>query len=97
MMSLANNLSAEDTKTEYSPEEAALMMRLRIFVAMRWLAILGVIIATLVATQVFQISFPTLPVYGICGFMALYNLVLLRQTRGLEAVEAGLVIQKART
>jgi len=97
MMSLANNLAAEDVKIEYSPEEAALMMRLRIFVAMRWIAILGVIIATLVATQVFQISFPTLPVYVICAFMALYNLVLLRQTRSLETVEVGLVIQKART
>jgi len=54
---------------EHSPEEAALIMRLRVFVTMRWFAVLGVIIATLVAALGFHISFPTLPVYIICAFM----------------------------
>lgn len=93
---MSNRLSAGDSETEYSPEEAALIMRLRLFVTMRWIAILGVVIATLVATNVFHVSFPTIPVYVICAFMALYNLVLLRQARSLEAVAPGLVIQKTR-
>ena len=46
---------------QYTPEEAALLMRRQIFIRLKWFAILGVIIATLVASQVFHISFPTLP------------------------------------
>ncbi len=66
---------------ERSPEEAVLIMRLRVFVNMRWFAIIGVVIATLVASLVFDIGFPTLPVYIICVFVALYNLLLLWQVR----------------
>ena len=91
-----NKLLIEEGETEYLPEEAALLMRLRVSVNMRWLAILGIIIATLVASQVFRISFPTLPVYIICAFMALYNLVLLRQLRGLKPEKTGSVVRKIR-
>ena len=89
-------LIVQDTD-EYTPEEAALTMRLRVFVNMRWLAILGVAIATLVASEVFHIGFPTLPVYIICPFIALYNLVFLYQVRGLGRERPGLVIHKAKT
>ena len=91
-----NKLPGKEDKPEYTPEEAALMMRLRVFVTMRWLAILGIIIATVVASTVFNIGFPTLPVYIICAIMALYNLVLLRQTQRLKTEKAGLVVPKAR-
>jgi len=93
---LSNQLPTEKAP-EHSPEEAALIMRLRIFVTMRWFAILGVIIATLVASLGFHIGFPTLPVYIICAFMTLYNLVLLWQVRSLEAERAELVIPRVRT
>ena len=90
-------LITQEGKPEYTPEEVALLMRLRVFITMRWLAILGVIIATLVASIVFHIGFPTLPVYIICAFMVLYNLVLSYQVRGLKTERVGLVIPKART
>ena len=84
-------------ETEYTPEEAALVMRLQVFVAMRWLAILGVVIATLIASLVFNIGFPTLPVYIIAAFPVLYNLIFFYQVRNLRRQKAGLVIHKART
>jgi len=94
---MVNDLLRKEDKTEYTPEEVALLMRLRVFVTMRWLAILGVIIATLVASLLFHISFPTLPVYLTCAFIALYNLALLRQVRSLKSQKAGSVISRART
>ena len=93
---MSSELPLEQNGAEYTPEEAALVMRLRVFVRMRWLAILGVIIATLIASQVFDIGFPTLPVYIICLFIALYNLVFFYQIRGLGKERPGLVIQRAR-
>ncbi|MFH1382311.1 MAG: HAMP domain-containing sensor histidine kinase [Chloroflexota bacterium] len=82
---------------EYTPEEAALLMRLRVFVTMRWLAIAGIIIATLVASRVFQIHFAALPVYIVCIFMALYNWILLRQLQELKEKPPDFVISRART
>ncbi len=82
---------------ERTPEEAAFIMRLRVLVNMRWLAIFGIIIATLVASNVFNIGFPVLPVYIICIFMALYNLLLFRQARILRRAKTGLIITKGRT
>ncbi len=83
--------------SEYTPEAAALLMRLRVFVNMRWLAILGIIVATLVASLLFRIRFPLLPVYVTCAFMALYNVVLLQQLRSLKPEQVGSVIPRART
>jgi signal transduction histidine kinase len=93
---VTNELRAKERETEYSPEEAALLMRLRVFVNMRWLAIIGVVIATLVASLVFNIDFPTLPVYIICPLIALYNLALFYQLRRLSREKHGLVIHRAR-
>ena len=89
-------LLREEGKTEYTPEEAALLLRHRVFLNMRWMAILGVIIATIVASQVFDIGFSTFPVYIICAFMALFNLIALHQTRSLKRAKPGLIIHKAR-
>jgi signal transduction histidine kinase len=83
---IANSI---ETEPEHNPQEAALMIWLKVLIATRWTAILGVIIATLVATRVFHIGFSTLPAYIICAFMAAYNLVLLRQARSLEAERTG--------
>ena len=97
MMNLSNSFPAEEDEWEHTPEEAALMTRLRIFVRLRWFAIIGIIIAALVASRVFHIGFSILPVYIICAFMALYNLVLLWQVRSLETKRVGSLIQRART
>ena len=91
-----NNKIPTGQQTERTPEEETLAMRLRVFTNMRWFAILGVIIVTLVARYAFHIGFPTLPVYIICVFMALYNLVLTRQVRGLSTLQEELVIPRIR-
>jgi len=64
---------------------------------MRWIAILGVLVATLVASLVFDIDFPTVPVYIICFFVALYNLVFFSLAWILTSKQPGQVVRKART
>ena len=96
MISWGNKFSIKQGEFEHSPEETALVTRLRIFTTMRWFAILGVIIATLVASLGFQISFPTLPVYLICVFMVLYNLVRLRLIQSHRRERDDLVVRKER-
>jgi len=97
MATLSNNLSNGEGDYQYTPEEAALLMRRTILIRLKWFAILGVIIATLVASEVFHIGFPTLPVYIICALMAAYNLFLIYQVRRLRAEKPGLIIEKSRT
>jgi len=87
-------LSGEDKGR--TPEEETLVMRLRVFTNMRWIAILGVIVVTLVARYIFHIGFDTFPVYIICVFMALYNLVLIQQVRGLGKWPPERVIPRVR-
>ncbi|HEX7364578.1 MAG TPA: hypothetical protein VF366_05385, partial [Dehalococcoidia bacterium] len=83
-------------ETERSPEEETLVMRLNIFIKMRWVAILGVIVVTLAARYAFNIGFPTLPVYIVCAFMVLYNLLLTRQLRELNKLSGDKLIAHAR-
>ena len=97
MVSLNNQFPTVEGEYERSPEEAALITRLRVFVIMRWFVIPGAIVVTLIASEVFHIGFNTLPVYIICAFMILYNLVLLWQVRSLEAERGDSVIHRART
>lgn len=92
-----NSKFPDEETAEFIPEEATLIMRIRVFVNMRWLAILGIIVATITASSLFHIGFPTLPVYIICAFIALYNLVFLYQTRSLSKGEPGLLVARART
>jgi signal transduction histidine kinase len=79
----------------FTPEETALMMRLRIFVNLRWLAVFAIVATTALASNVFGIEFPTLPVYLVCLFIALYNVVFFFQTRSLVSEKPGLVIRRA--
>jgi len=92
-----NVIPKEQTAREQPPEERALLFRLGVYVRMRWLVVLGIIGCTLVASQVFDIGFPTLPVYIICAVIALYNLLFFRWTQSLQKEEAGLVVKKAQT
>ncbi|MGD8501078.1 MAG: hypothetical protein PVJ86_10555, partial [Phycisphaerales bacterium] len=73
----------------FTPEESALVVRIGVFVKMRWLAIAGVLIASLLATQVFDIRFSLVPIYIICAVMALYNLLFHYQARNLNAGDRG--------
>jgi len=88
---------AEEGEPRGNPEEAAIRMWLRVFVTIRWITILGITVATLVASKILNIGFPTLAAYGICVFVALCNLALLYQARRLGKMPTSLVVQKART
>ena len=91
-----NSTTSEEGKTaDYSPEERALILRLRVYINLRWLVIPAIIIATLVASKIFQIGFPTLPVYVICSIIALYNFLFFTWTRSLEKQKPELVIKRA--
>ncbi len=81
---------------EHTPEEETLVMRLWVFTKMRWVAILGVVTVTLVARYSFHIGFSTLPVYIICAFMVIYNLVLIRQVQGIAKLPPERVIPRVR-
>ena len=72
-----------------TPEESALVVRIGVFVKMRWLAIAGVLIASLIATQAFHIQFSLVPIYIICAVMTLYNFLFLYQARHLNAEASG--------
>ncbi len=72
-----------------TPEESALVVRIGVFVKMRWLAIAGVLVASLLATQVFGIRFSLVPIYIICAVMTLYNFLFLYQSRHLNAEASG--------
>jgi len=92
-----NNFLTEEGGLGHHPEEAAIRMWLRVFVTVRWITILGIIVATLIASKVFHIGFPTLAAYGICVFVVLCNLALMYQSRSLERMQTGLLIHRART
>ncbi|MDH4137834.1 MAG: ATP-binding protein [Anaerolineae bacterium] len=68
---------------EYTPEETALLQRLRYSITFRWLAIVGVIVVTLFARYVFHIGFPIRPVYIIAACIAAYNLLFQLWVRRL--------------
>jgi len=80
---------------DYSPEERALILRLRVYVNLRWLAVVAIFVAVQVASTVFHISFPTLPVYIICVAIIIYNAVLFWLTLRLNKEKPESVIRKA--
>jgi signal transduction histidine kinase len=91
-----NSTSSEaDKTTDYSPEQRALVLRLRVYINLRWIAIPSIVIATLVASLIFHVGFPTLPVYIICAVIAGYNLYLFLLARGLEKQDPDSVVRKA--
>ena len=92
---MKNRQSDPFTQPAYTPEETALMMRLRIFVNLRWLAVFAIVATTVLAYYVFDIEFPTLPVYIICLFIVSYNVFFYYQIKRLSWEKPGLVIQRA--
>ncbi len=92
-----NDFLDAEGELEHNPEEAAIRMWLRVFITIRWITILGIISATLVASRIFHIEFPTSAAYGTCAFVALCNLLLLFQNRSLARMPTGLFIRRART
>jgi len=93
----SNHFPGEEGGPGHNPEEAAVRIWLRVFITIRWITILGIIVATLVASKILNIGFPTLAAYGICIFVALCNLALIYQSRSLEKLPAELLIHRART
>ena len=92
-----NVIPKEETTREHTPQERALMLRLGVYVNMRWLIVLMIVFATLISSRVFHIGFSTLPVYIICAIIASYNLIFVRQARSLEVDKVGAVIRRAQT
>jgi len=97
MSKSGNNLLAEEAGPGRNPEEAAIRMWLRVFATIRWITILGILVATLVASRILHIGFPTPAAYGTCVFVALCNVALLYQSRSLEKLPTGVLIRRART
>ena len=97
VLKIDNVIPKEQPAREHTPEERALVLRLGVYVNMRWLIVLMIVFATLISSRVFHIGFSTLPVYIICAIIASYNLVFVRQARSLEADKVGPVIRKAQT
>ena len=89
----SHSVSEKEHSSRLAPEGAALIVRIGVFVKMRWLAIAGVLIASLVATQVLDIRLPLLPVYLICAIMVWYNIWFYLQARSLRAQASGSVSQ----
>jgi signal transduction histidine kinase len=92
---MSSTASEVSKAIDYSPEQRALALRLRVYINLRWGVIPAIIIATVVASEAFHISFPTLPVYVICAIIAAYNLALVFLTRGLEKQEPEQVVRRA--
>jgi signal transduction histidine kinase len=95
VLKIDNVIPKEQPAREHTPEERALVLRLGVYVNMRWLIVLMIVFATLISSRVFHIGFSTLPVYIICAIIASYNLVFVRQARSLEADKVGPVIRRA--
>jgi signal transduction histidine kinase len=96
MSKSGNDPPAEEAVPGRNPEEAAIGMWLRVFVTIRWITILGILVATLVASQILHIGFPVLAAYGTCVFVALCNVVLLYQSRSLAKLPSGVLVRRAR-
>jgi signal transduction histidine kinase len=82
---------------DFSPIEAAHLVRLRVFLTMRWFVICGIIVSALIATFVFGIVFPLVPVFLITGFMVVYNTVMLYQLRRLNGLPAETALRRMNT
>jgi signal transduction histidine kinase len=94
--SVKDKIVPVDDELEYNPEEAAFRMWLKVFYTIRWITILGILAATLVASLILHIGFPTAIAYGVCGFLVLCNLALLYQSRRLGRMPSSQVIHQAR-
>jgi signal transduction histidine kinase len=95
-LGLTEFLGHSEIAVEQTPEESTAIRRIQYGINFRWVAIVGVIAITAVATQGFGISFPTLPILLVVTVIALYNLALWRYANRLEAEDASDVIPKVR-
>jgi signal transduction histidine kinase len=88
-------VSTIESPAVYIPELKALIVRLKVFVKMRWLVVLGIIAVTLFSKYVFNISFNIFPVFILCSFILAYNLWMYLWSRRLSRVENEIVIRQA--
>ena len=68
-------------------EERELMQGLRQFIALRWVAVVGIITTTLIAQGVFGVQFPIWPVIVVSIAVALYNVLFLVLNRRINQLE----------
>ncbi|MBI3752748.1 MAG: HAMP domain-containing histidine kinase [Deltaproteobacteria bacterium] len=68
---MKNSLNQAEQKADLREEELA--HRLEWFIAIRWITVIFIITATLAAGALFHVSLPTLAIYLIALFIALYN------------------------
>ena len=80
----------EQVALEYVPEESTLVRGVRHWINLRWIALLGVIILSAIASLVFQIDLAMGPIVVIASVIALYNLAfLLWERRFVSPYAAG--------
>lgn len=96
MLSNNDSLLVEEAGPGQNPEEAAIRMWLRVFVTVRWITVLGILVATLVASRILNIGFPVSAAYATCVFVALCNVLLLYQSQKLVKMKTGRLIYRAR-
>jgi signal transduction histidine kinase len=95
-LGLTEFLGHDELAVEQAPEESTAIRRIQYGINFRWVAIVGVLAITAVATKGLGISFPTLPVVLMVAVIALYNLILWRYAERLESEEATNLIPKVR-
>jgi hypothetical protein len=69
---------------EPEPVEVELTASVHWFLRLRWLAVIGVVAATLFAVYVFAVDLPVLPILAIAGALAAYNLALTGLTLRID-------------
>jgi len=82
---------------ERSPEEATLIRRLHIFCNMRWIAVVCIIVAAITAYYILNIRFELVPVFIICGVIAIYNIGVIYQARNFDRLPRGMVVSRIRS
>lgn len=70
-----------DPTLEGLPEEVELSRRLRQFIRMRWVAVVGIVASIACAQIIFGVRFAAEPTLGVAVGVALYNLIFLLWTR----------------
>ncbi|MBM4048822.1 MAG: hypothetical protein FJ279_27280, partial [Planctomycetes bacterium] len=64
-----------------SPVQAELVERIEWFIRLRWLAVLGLLVAAIFPTPVLGVVFPRTPLLITAAVLALYNAALRLQAR----------------
>ena len=95
-LKLSEFLGQSQVARERTPEESTAIRRIQYGINFRWIAVIGVIAITLLANLVFDVRFPTIPVFALAMIIALYNAAFSSYTKRLESQQPATVIPKVR-